>query len=214
VLLTYVMRELRGRRRQAVITALGLAVGSGLLITASAASDGVANAYAAVLHALSRHPDQATAAARSLRLYLNLTRLLGNVVSIAVLVAAFGQAVVFTMTAVIRRVPELGTLKALGWGRRRLAGQVVAEPAVIGVAGGAAGAVFGYAGAALIDLAAPTLSAPAGSRAVSAAVSAPVTIRVLLLAIAIAVAAGVLAGALGGWRAARLRPTAAMARPD
>ena len=77
-----------------------------------------------------------------------------------------------------------------------------------------AGAVLGYAGAALIDLAAPRLSAPTGSRIVSAAVSAPVTIGMLMLAVAIAVAGGVLAGALGGWRAARLRPTAAMARPD
>ena len=212
--LTCLIRELRGRRRQAILTALGLAVGAGLLITASAASDGVANAYAAVLHALSRQHDQASAGARSLRLYLSLTRDLGTVVSIAALITASGQAVVFTMIAVTRRTPELGTLKALGWRGSRIAGQVMAESAVAGTAGGVTGAALGYAGAALIDAAAPKLSAPAGPRIVSATVSAPVTIDVLMLAIAIAVAGGLLAGALGGWRAARLRPTAALARPD
>jgi putative ABC transport system permease protein len=174
----------------------------------------VANAYAAVLNALSRQHDQASAAAGSLRLYLNMTRRLGTLTSIAVLVAAFCQAVVFTMTSVIRRVREFGTLKAIGWRSSRIAAQVIAEAAVTGIIGGAAGVVLGYAGAALIDLAAPRLSAPAGSGIVSAAVSAPITIGVPMLAVAAAVAGGVLAGALGGWRAARLRPAAALARPD
>jgi ABC-type antimicrobial peptide transport system permease subunit len=212
--LTYLMCELRGRRRQAIVTALGLAVGAGLLITASGASDGVANAYATVLHALSRQHDQASVSSGSLRLYLSLTRHLGTVVSIAVLIAAFGQAVVLTIMAVNRRVRELGTLKALGWRSSRIAGQVMAESAVAGAAGGVTGAALGYAGTALIDMAAPKLSAPAGPRTVSATVSAPVTIDVLMLAVAIAVAGGVLAGALGSWRATRLRPTAAMARRD
>jgi putative ABC transport system permease protein len=212
--LTYLICELRGRRRQAVVTVLGLAVGAGLLITASAASDGVANAYAAVLRALSEQHDQASAAAGPLRLYLNLTRNLGTVVSIAALIAAFGQAVVFTMMAVIRRVREFGTLRALGWRSSRIAAQVMAESTVIGVIGAAVGAAVGYAGAALIDVAALKLSAPTGPRVVSAIVSAPVTIDVLMLAVAITVAGGILAGALGGLRAARLRPTAAIARPD
>jgi hypothetical protein len=73
VFLTYMTRELRGRARQAALTALGLAVGAGLLITSSAASDGVADAYAAVLHTLSQQHDQASAATGSLRLYLNMT---------------------------------------------------------------------------------------------------------------------------------------------
>jgi ABC-type antimicrobial peptide transport system permease subunit len=214
VFLTYVARELRGRIRQTAVTALGLAVGAGLLITASAASDGVTGAYATVLHALSGQHDQASAAARSLRLYLNLTRFLGTVVPVAVLIAASGQAVVFTMIAVTRRVREFGTLKALGWRSSRIAGQVMAESAVTGVIGAMAGIALGYTGAALIDVAAPSLSAPAGSRIVSAAVSAPVTIGVAMLAVAVTVVGGVLAGTLGGWRVGQLRPAAAMTRPD
>jgi putative ABC transport system permease protein len=50
--LTYLRRELRRRIRQSVLTALGLAVGIGLVVTVTAASAGVENAQAAVLHAL------------------------------------------------------------------------------------------------------------------------------------------------------------------
>ena len=50
--LTYLFRELQRRRRQALFTALGLAVGAGLVLTVTAASTGVQNAQAAVLHSL------------------------------------------------------------------------------------------------------------------------------------------------------------------
>ena len=49
---TYLVRELRRRMRQACFIALGLAVGIGLVITVTAASSGVKNAQATVLHSL------------------------------------------------------------------------------------------------------------------------------------------------------------------
>jgi len=49
---TYTRRELRSRRRQALVVSLGLALGIGLVITVTAASAGVQNAQAVVLHAL------------------------------------------------------------------------------------------------------------------------------------------------------------------
>ncbi len=49
---TYLFRELQRRRRQALLTALGLAVGVGLVLTVTAASSGVRNAQTAVLHSL------------------------------------------------------------------------------------------------------------------------------------------------------------------
>jgi ABC-type antimicrobial peptide transport system permease subunit len=42
--------------------------------------------------------------------------------------------------------------------------------------------------------------------------SASVTIGAIGLAVLLAVAGGLLAGSFGGWRAARLRPAAALAR--
>ena len=49
---TYLLRELRRRARQAILIALGLALGIGLVITVTAASAGVKNAQADVLHSL------------------------------------------------------------------------------------------------------------------------------------------------------------------
>jgi putative ABC transport system permease protein len=50
--LTYLYRELRGRRRQALLIALGLGLGVGLVITVIAASAGVSDAQSTVLHSL------------------------------------------------------------------------------------------------------------------------------------------------------------------
>jgi putative ABC transport system permease protein len=50
--LTYLRRELRRRMRQTVVIAVGLAVGIGLVVTITAATTGVRDAQAAVLHAL------------------------------------------------------------------------------------------------------------------------------------------------------------------
>ncbi|HEY3956570.1 MAG TPA: ABC transporter permease [Streptosporangiaceae bacterium] len=168
---------------------------------------------------------------------------LGSWLSAAVLAVAFGLAVLLTMAAVTRRVREFGTLKALGWRSRRIIAQVMGESMVTGLAGGAAGVGLGYAGAALIDKLAPPLSASIGPGAsggtgnppgpapgsaasgalkalaggphtVSVSLNAPVTLGVIGLAVLLAVAGGLLAGSFGGWRAARLRPAAALARVE
>ena len=49
---TYLRCESRRRIRQAIFIALGLALGIGLVITVTAASSGVKNAQATVLHSL------------------------------------------------------------------------------------------------------------------------------------------------------------------
>lgn len=49
---TYLLRELRRRMRQAVFVAAGLALGIGLVITVIAASTGVSDSQASVLHSL------------------------------------------------------------------------------------------------------------------------------------------------------------------
>jgi ABC-type antimicrobial peptide transport system permease subunit len=164
---------------------------------------------------------------------------LGKWLSVAVLAAAFLLASLLTMAAVTRRVREFGTLKALGWRSRRIVGQVMGESIATGIIGGAVGVGFGFAGAALIDKLAPKLSATVGSsnaasvagtgkkgaggalssltdaaHTVSVTLNAPVTVTVILLAVLLAVAGGLIAGSFGGWRAARLRPAAALARVE
>ncbi|MDQ1605064.1 MAG: hypothetical protein QOE01_2909 [Actinomycetota bacterium] len=172
----------------------------------------------------------------------SLANNLGKWLSIAVLIAAFLLASLLTLSAVSRRVRELGTLKALGWSSRRVVAQVVGESLVIGAAGAALGVALGYAGASVVNAVAPALTATSGGSAntgptgggpggppggaaagpfgnaasaahtVTVHLSAAIDGRAVLLAVLLAVTGGLLAGAVGGWRAARLRPAAALAR--
>jgi ABC-type antimicrobial peptide transport system permease subunit len=182
--------------------------------------------------------DLASEVTGSLSSTASLANNLGKWLAIAVLIAAFLLASLLTMSAVARRVREFGTLKALGWRSRRIVGQVLGESIVIGIIGGAAGVGLGFAGAALVARLAPPLKATvgvppgtatpgtaAGARilktlsqeavhSVSVHLSAPVTAGAIILAVALAVAGGLLSGAFGGWRAARLRPAAALARVE
>lgn len=168
---------------------------------------------------------------------------LGKWLAIAVLAAAFAVAVLFTMSAVGRRVREFGTLKALGWTSPRVVRQVAGEAIVVGLIGGALGIGLGYAGTAMVTHFAPTLTATTGSvpqgggggpvtsggsglsqagpvggvfsplvHNVTVHLSAPVEMRTLLLAVLLAAVGGLLAAAFGGWRAASLRPAAALRR--
>jgi ABC-type antimicrobial peptide transport system permease subunit len=154
---------------------------------------------------------------------------LGRWLAIAVLAAAFLMASLLTAGAVSRRVLEFGTLKALGWPSRRIIGQVMAEAIVMGIIGGALGVALGYGGASLVDALAPALTAsvaqsagPVGQSSVATApdagkpvavqLNAPVAPSVIVLAVALAIVGGLVAGVFGSWRAARLRPAAALSR--
>jgi len=168
----------------------------------------------------------------------SLANSLGRWLAIVVLVVAFAVASLLTMAAVSRRVREFGTLKALGWRSRRIVGQVMGETLVIGAVGGILGIALGYAGAALVSgltgplsatvnpgtgSAAPGFGPPGGggffrrlsgdaAKTFTVHLTAPVTIGVIALAVLLALAGGLVAGAFGGWRAARLRPAAALAQ--
>jgi len=170
---------------------------------------------------------------------------LGKWLAVLVLIAAFAVASLLTMAAVARRVPEFGTLKALGWRSGRIVSQVLGESVATGILGGAIGVGLGFAGVAIIDKIAPKLSAtvpsatggrpadlgrrPGGASGpvsgggagpisgashatIAVPMAASVTIGAIVLAVLLAVAGGLLAGSFGGWRAARLRPAAALAR--
>jgi ABC-type lipoprotein release transport system permease subunit len=52
------------------------------------------------------------------------------------------------------------------------------------------------------------------AHAVTVHLTAPVTISAVILAVVLAIAGGLIAGTFGGWRAARLRPAAALSRVE
>jgi ABC-type antimicrobial peptide transport system permease subunit len=165
----------------------------------------------------------------------DLATKLGSWLSIAALVAAIALASLLTLSAVGRRVRELGTLKALGWRTPRVVGQVMGEAVVQGLVGGALGIGLGTVAAWVVTRVAPELTANVSSAAtggpsvgvgpragpiaqaggllsdtVSVVLHAPVSASLVATAIGLSLAGGVVAGVFGGWRAARLRPADAM----
>lgn len=160
----------------------------------------------------------------------NLSDKLGIALAIVALAAAFGIASLLTLSSVNKRTRELGTLKAVGWRKWRVVRQVSGESVAQGMLGGAAGAVIGIGGAALIGALGISLEASAGAEAATGAfggpggplgdqvtagsstvtLGAPVDPALLLLAIGLALVGGLIAGTVGGMRAARLRPAEAL----
>jgi len=153
---------------------------------------------------------------------------LGGALAVIVLLAAFAIAVLLTLSSVAKRVREIGTLRALGWSKRRVVGQLLTETLGIGVLGGVLGIGVGYLASFAVEQLSPKLSATstgvaAGSsqlsglfhqstEAVTQAVqlTAPISLTTIGLGMACALAGGVLAGSIGGWRAARLSPAVAL----
>jgi putative ABC transport system permease protein len=158
------------------------------------------------------------------------TTLLEAVAATSVLVAFIG--IMTTMlTSVIERTKEIGILKALGTSSRGILLTFIAEALVVGVAGGALGAVagvglsyliisllsrstlaIGSGGASFVSFGGrgTTPTAPAASTTLT--ITPSITPEILGLAIALAVAVGVLGGLLPAWRASRMNPVEALRR--
>ncbi|MFD6178252.1 MULTISPECIES: ABC transporter permease [unclassified Isoptericola] len=131
--------------------------------------DAVADAVSAALPdaSVSTQSDLAGDVTGSLSTASSLVSTLGTWLSAVVLVAAFGLAILFTVSGVNRRTRELGTLKAIGWSRGRVVGQVAGESVVQGLLGGVAGVVLGGIAVVAINLAGITLSGSSGGGAFS-----------------------------------------------
>jgi ABC-type antimicrobial peptide transport system permease subunit len=159
----------------------------------------------------------------------DLSDRLGLLLAVVALVAAVGVAALLVLSGVAKRTRELGTLRALGWSRRRVVALVLGESAAIGAGGALLGALLGIGAAALVAEIVPPLKASVQSAtgfgsffgsggapppSASIPLDAPVDASLLALAAALSVAAGLLAGAAGAVRAARLRPAEALRRLD
>lgn len=111
---------------------------------------------------VSTQADLASQVSGSLSTASSLISNLGLWISLAVLVAAFLIAILFTIQGVTRRTREFGTLKAIGWRNGRIVGQVAGESLVQGLIGGAAGLVIGLAGIWVVNMLDLTLGGTAG----------------------------------------------------
>jgi ABC-type antimicrobial peptide transport system permease subunit len=153
---------------------------------------------------------------------------LGGALTVIVLLSTFAIAVLLTLSSVQKRVREIGTLRALGWTRPRVVGQVLTETALIGVLAGVVGIAVGYVVSAAVGALSPELSATSSGVAAGASqvselfgqttssltrsvsLTAPIHLSTIVLGMACALAGALLAGAVGGWRAARLSPAVAL----
>ncbi|MET1019337.1 MAG: ABC transporter permease, partial [Microterricola sp.] len=117
---------------------------------------------------VSTQADLASSVSGSLATASSLVTSLGLWLSVAVLLAAFLIAILFTISGVTRRTREFGTLKAIGWSNRRIVGQVTGESLVQGLIGGAVGVTVGLIGVLVVNLVAPTLSGGVGGAGMQA----------------------------------------------
>jgi len=207
----------------------------------AASSDRTADVQTAITAALqdatvSSSSELASGVSGSLSTASSLITALGTWLSILMLVLAAALAVLFTISGVARRTRELGTLKAIGWSRSRVVGQIAGESVVQALIGGIAGVALGLVGVLIVNLVAPTLTSRVGGAggqgglagqggpggrdggfggrlagsANDVILHAPVSVWIIVVALLLAIAAGVIAGAVGGWRAARLSPAEAL----
>ena len=119
--------------------------------------------------------------------------------SIALLIGILGIANTMAMS-VFERTREIGVLRALGWNRWQILILIQLESAVLGLAGGLLGIVFGWCALRLLAALPQTASV----------VSASFPLLLLAQALGIAILAGLIAGALPAWRAAQLSPVEAL----
>ncbi|MFD0635911.1 ABC transporter permease [Catenulispora yoronensis] len=211
-----------------------------IYVRAAGASDvaGVRSGLARLLPAatVSSASSLADQVSGSLKDVSRLINQLGRWLSAGVLTAAFVLASLLTLAAVSSRRRELGTLRALGWPRRLVVGQITAEALVTGAVGAVFGVAIGLGGAAVLSAIAPKLTAtvanspgnvapknvginatgmhvtdaPGSLHDLAVRMAAPVSASLLLVAVATALAGGLVAGLVGSWRASRLPPAAAM----
>lgn len=158
-----------------------------------------------------------------------LTDRFGGALAAIAVGGAFLITILLTLGSVAKRVREIGTLRAVGWSRRRMVGQLVIETLGIGIAGAVMGMVLGVAAAAGLTQLAPDLVAksPIASSANSLAqivgstnsevrssmhihIAAQITPTSLIAGASLALIGSLLAGVIAGWRASSLTPAVAL----
>ncbi len=156
---------------------------------------------------------------------------LGVALGIIILAAALLIAALLTMSNIAKRVREIGTLRAVGWSRGRVVGQIMAEMTGIGIVGAALGVLVGLGVCAAVNTFGPTLTytttgVAVGSSSASGLVHATtaaaaaagqvvklhtsISVITVIVAALIAIFGGMVAGLAGAWRAARLSPVSAL----
>lgn len=119
--------------------------------------------------------------------------------SIAVLVGSVGVVNTILMS-VLERTREIGVLRAVGWRRRRVIGQIATESLLLGAVGGVIGTVLGVILLALMAFV-PSLGAM---------LAGAYTPSVFIKAAVVSLGLGALGSVYPAWRASRIAPAEAL----
>jgi ABC-type antimicrobial peptide transport system permease subunit len=138
-------------------------------------------------------------------------QVMGESLTLGIIGGAVGIGLGYLGSVIVARVAPpltatvgLTTGTATPGGARAFGGFGGGEGGGAGGGGGGAGGGFGGRGFRPAAAVHPT----------SVHLAAPVTVNIIIIAVVLAVAGGLIAGMLGGWRAARMRPAAALARVE
>jgi putative ABC transport system permease protein len=132
----------------------------------------------------------------------------GIVSSIFLFVVLLGVVNAMLMS-VLERVREIGTMLAVGMKRQQIVALFIAEGVVLGLVGGALGAVIGFVWVSYMN--SKGISIPAPGANVPSVLRPDVELSFVLRAIVQATAGAALASLWPAWRASRLRPVEALA---
>jgi ABC-type antimicrobial peptide transport system permease subunit len=132
-------------------------------------------------------------------------QVMGEAITIGIIGGAAGVALGFAGAALVAKLaPPLSASVGQTTGSATPGGARTFGGGGFGGGGGATGRAGGGFGRAAANAA----------HTVAVHLTAPVTISAVVLAVVLAVAGGLIAGSFGGWRAARLRPAAALSRVE
>jgi ABC-type antimicrobial peptide transport system permease subunit len=159
----------------------------------------------------------------------HLTSRFGGALAIIVLAGALLITVLLTLGSVAKRIREIGTLRAVGWSRRRMVGQLMLETTGIGVAGALIGITLGILGGWGLSKLAPTIAihsplasasaalakltggdSSAGAASVHVHINSVISGESILIGAALALLGSMIAGSVAGWRASSLTPAVAL----
>ena len=129
----------------------------------------------------------------------NSNSMIGAISFVAILVGGVGVLNTMLMS-VFERTREIGVLRALGWGRRRILGLILREALMLGLLGGLAGIVLAFGLVFLIQ------SIPMIGEAIDAVWS----VQIFLRALSVALLLGLVGGLYPAYRATRLTPIEAL----
>jgi ABC-type antimicrobial peptide transport system permease subunit len=134
----------------------------------------------------------------------SLNALLVSAAAISLLVAFVG--VTTTMfTSIVERTREIGLLKALGFTNKDVIGMFVAESALMGLIGGAAGSILGIAVAYLLSY-----LRPASGLGLTSLIPPVISVETVVMAFGLSLLVGITAGMIPAYRASRLMPVEAL----